>query len=403
MPEYLRRMAAHIDVVISRKGVTRKDAITSAIAISASFTYGVVPLSWLDIILHVNEHRGDENYADDLSGLVQAACPEYAKKITNWKHLKNIATRLASRTIHALEREMIRHGLPFHSLPISWFREAWILTAPDEDAPPPGKKQRVGRPSNAPQFLSEAEQVLAVTRTLADAAKAAHASTEPIDNPNMLGRCVGEAERKLVVTLAKKLEQGLQLAGADLSADAAEGIRKEFEAGTLDSELRMTVDVEAQAHFWTFLKRARDVAEDALEASLFEKAPASAAELEQNGRRVADRHNELTAAAIKDIQEKTNLMEGWAVVANSWVIVLEPMENMMNMSYDISGFIVALKYMVSSAKEVLASGSPDFQFFDDFARAVSCHVQEFKAKFLLFDTAMKSMKDPEVTLAAKSS
>ena len=118
---------------------------------------------------------------------------------------------------------------------------------------------------------------------------------------------------------------------------------------------------------------------------------------------VADRHNELTAAAIKDIQEKTNLMEGWAVVANSWVIVLEPMENMMNMSYDLSGFIVALKYMVSSAREVLASGSPDFEFFDDFARAVSCHVQEFKAKFLLFDTAMKSMKDPEVTLAAKSS
>ena len=97
MPEYVRRMAADIDVVIRRKGVTRKDAITSAIAIGASFTYGVVPLSWLDIILHVNEHRGDENYADDLSGLVQAACPEYAKKITNWKHLKNIATRLASR------------------------------------------------------------------------------------------------------------------------------------------------------------------------------------------------------------------------------------------------------------------------------------------------------------------
>ena len=147
VPEYVRRMAADIDVVISRKGVTRKDAITSAIAISASLTYGVVPLSWLDIILHVNEHRGDENYADDLSGLVQAACPEYAKKITNWKHLKNIATRLASRTIHALEREMIRHGLPFHILPISWFREAWILTAPDEDAPPPREKNSawVGR------------------------------------------------------------------------------------------------------------------------------------------------------------------------------------------------------------------------------------------------------------------
>ena len=199
------------------------------------------------------------------------------------------------------------------------------------------------------------------------------------------------------------MEQGLQLAGADLSADAAEGIRKEFEAGTLDNELRMTVDVEAQAHFWTFLKRAREVTEDAEEASLFEKARASAAELEQNGRRVADRHNELTTAAIKDIQEKTNLMEGWAVVVNSWGIVLEPMENMMKNSYDLSGFIVALKYMVSSAQEVLAPGSPDFQFFDDFARAVSCHVQEFKAKFLLFDTAMKCIKDPEVTLAAKSS
>ena len=133
----------------------------------------------------------------------------------------------------------------------------------------------------------------------------------------------------------------------------------------------MTVDVEAQAHFWTFLKRAREVAEDAEEASLFEKARASAAELEQNGRRVADRHNELTAAAIKDIQEKTNLMEGWAVVANSWVIVLEPMENIMNMPYDLSGFIVALKYMVSSAQEVLASGSPDLQLFDDFACALT--------------------------------
>ena len=74
------------------------------------------------------------------------------------------------------------------------------------------------------------------------------------------------------------MEQGLQLAGADLSADAAEGIRKEFGAGTLDNELRMTVDVEAQAHFWTFLKRAREVAEDAEEASLFEKARASAAD-----------------------------------------------------------------------------------------------------------------------------
>ena len=73
---------------------------------------------------------------------------------------------------------------------------------------PPGKKQRVGRPSNAPQFLSEAEQVLAVTRTLADAAKAAHASTEPMNNPNMLGRCVGEPERKLVVTLAKNWSKG---------------------------------------------------------------------------------------------------------------------------------------------------------------------------------------------------
>ena len=134
----------------------------------------------------------------------------------------------------------------------------------------PRKKQRVGRPSNATQLLTEVEQVLAVTRTLADAAKAAHASTEPIDNPNMLGRCVGEPERKLVVTLAKKLEQGLQLAGADLSADAAEGIRKEFEAGTLDSELRMTADVEAQARFWTFLLRhgapARTLGQDDEEA-----------------------------------------------------------------------------------------------------------------------------------------
>ena len=54
--EYVRRMAADIDVVIRRKGVTRKDAITSAIAISASLTHGVVPLSWLDIILEVNDN-----------------------------------------------------------------------------------------------------------------------------------------------------------------------------------------------------------------------------------------------------------------------------------------------------------------------------------------------------------
>ena len=92
------------------------------------------------------------------------------------------------------------------------------------------------------------------------------------------------------------MEQGLQLAGADLSAGAAEGIRKEFEAGTIDNELRMTVDVEAQAHFWTFLKRAREVAEDAEEASLFEKARASAAELEKK-----------VAVSGKMIHEKTVL------------------------------------------------------------------------------------------------
>ena len=99
------------------------------------------------------------------------------------------------------------------------------------------------------------------------------------------------------------MEQGLQLAGADLSADAAEGIRKEFEAGTLDNELRMTVDVEAQAHFWTFLKRAREVAEDAEEASLFEKARASAAELEQ---KVAV-SGEITEKQRELIHEKTVL------------------------------------------------------------------------------------------------
>ena len=120
----------------------------------------------------------------------------------------------------------------------------------------------------------------------------------------MLGRCVGEPERKLVVTLAKKLEQGLQLAGADLSADAAGGIRKEFEAGTLDNELRMTVDVEAQAHFWTFLKRAREVAEDAEEASLFEKARASAAELEK---KVVVSGEEITEMQRELIHEKTVL------------------------------------------------------------------------------------------------
>ena len=99
------------------------------------------------------------------------------------------------------------------------------------------------------------------------------------------------------------MEQGLQLAGADLSADAAEGIRKEFEAGTLDNELRMTVGVEAQAHFWSFLKRARQVAEDAEEASLFEKARASAAELEQ---KVAV-SGEITEKQRELIHEKTVL------------------------------------------------------------------------------------------------
>ena len=58
----------------------------------------------------------------------------------------------------------------------------------------------------------------------------------------------------------------------------------------------MTVDVEAQAHFWTFLKRAREVAEDAEEASLFEKARASAAELEKK-----------VAVSGKMIHEKTVL------------------------------------------------------------------------------------------------
>ena len=125
-----------------------------------------------------------------MEGLVQAACPEYAKKITNWMHLKNIATRLAVGTIKAVEREIIRHRMPFHIIPQSWFREAWILSAPIADPNPAlAKKPRAGRPTQQPaQFLTDEQQELAVTRTLADAAKAVSGCTDKVDSANMLGR-----------------------------------------------------------------------------------------------------------------------------------------------------------------------------------------------------------------------
>ena len=81
-------------------------------------------------MLEVSAQRGDENCVGNLSGRVQAACPEYAKHITNWKHLENIFTRIAPRALRALEQGMSKAGLPFHILPQTWLREAWMLLAP---------------------------------------------------------------------------------------------------------------------------------------------------------------------------------------------------------------------------------------------------------------------------------
>ena len=189
VPVCLGTMAGNVSVVIVQTKTTRKEAITRSIASSAALTHGIVPLSWFDIVVECTS-QAEESYADDLASMVQAACPEYAKKITNWKHIRNLCTRLAGRTIRAVEECMSKAGLAFHLLPQTWLREAFILlpVPRDCDAPPPAKR---GRPStHAAHALSEEEQEWAVRWILAAAAKAAHEGNAPCDSVTMFSRLV---------------------------------------------------------------------------------------------------------------------------------------------------------------------------------------------------------------------
>ena len=45
VPEYLRKMAAKINTEVAVTGITRKEAISRALAIGASLAHGVVPVS----------------------------------------------------------------------------------------------------------------------------------------------------------------------------------------------------------------------------------------------------------------------------------------------------------------------------------------------------------------------
>jgi len=261
VPEFLIKMATDIKLEITKVGIPRKEASSRAIAIGASLTHGVVPLGWLDVLLEVSTQRDDPDYADELGSLVQVACPECAKTITNFKHLKNLATRISQEGLEAIEKGMIRAGLPFHTLPMTWFRDPWMLlpyTPTPSDASPAAKRAakraRLATPATS-ESVTVFEQVLAIQRILVAASHKVAKSNEQVDSANMLGRLLGEGERKSIVTFTKKLARGIRVAGGDISEDGILAILEQFKEGSLDEELRLTMDVEAQSHFWTFPNR----------------------------------------------------------------------------------------------------------------------------------------------------
>ena len=72
-------------------------ALATAYSRSASLHHGTVELSWLDIICQV---KADQSIENPLQEVMYRICPEHAEKVSLWKYMKALTTRIKSYEPH---------------------------------------------------------------------------------------------------------------------------------------------------------------------------------------------------------------------------------------------------------------------------------------------------------------
>ena len=141
LPQFLQSMGREIPTKYLGYA-TRTNAMARAVQICASQQCGVTALSWLDIVLQVVEMSGEAaSFGSDLQTQVLQFCPEYARKVNSWQHMKSLCSRVDPQCYAYAETVLATHGIPKAILPQCWFRETFFLQ-------PTEKKKRNRRASS---------------------------------------------------------------------------------------------------------------------------------------------------------------------------------------------------------------------------------------------------------------
>ncbi len=298
LPEWLRQMASAVPC-IWLPAMTKVDRLVKGFAAGAAMEHGSVKQSWLEVVLHCAA-AGGADLGCTLRKKAEAVCPEHAHRITDWKNLTTLATRVAGLAWTALCNFMDERAMQTPPLPAAWLREPYLLLR--------------GRTGNS-EACTEEEQVLCYHRLLHAVGSIADAEGLSLsDSPGTLAqvhRRIPEPLRKRLVMLCKKYLQGMHAAAVAHQEDFS-SLQATFLSGAYDTTIIETSDPARVGKFWPWVKAfctekqqaeqgAREAALRAEGTLLMEEAERMATEARQQKEHLLERAEQ---QALEDEHER---------------------------------------------------------------------------------------------------
>ncbi len=108
LPQWLKAMARNIK--LEWKGnMSYTDIVAEGLAATGSMQLGNIKVNWQDLVMNVLRHG--EAFGTGLQERVFKLCPEHARQIHDWTHLRALVTRITMPVWIEIENFMNGHGV----------------------------------------------------------------------------------------------------------------------------------------------------------------------------------------------------------------------------------------------------------------------------------------------------